>query len=124
MAEGMLRVVRRLWDEVWRDRDVAVLDEIVAEHYVRHNSSGTVTLTREELKAEFVQYQRTLHSPVTTVDAWAREGDVIFVRATSRGVNIETERAQVVTWMSSYRFEGDRIAEGWIATLPDVDWES
>ena len=47
----------------------------------------------------------------------------MFVRATSRGVNIETERPQVVTWMASYRFEGDRIAEGWIATIPDVDWE-
>jgi hypothetical protein len=30
----------------------------------------------------------------------------------------------VVTWMLAYRFEGDRIAEGWISTLPDVDWQS
>ena len=124
MSEQMPRVVRRLWDEVWRDNDVAVIDEVVADRYVRHNSSGTVSLTREQLKAEFVQYQRALHSPVTAVDSWASEGDVIFVRATIRGVNIETERSQVMTWMASYRFEGDRISEGWIATLPDVDWTS
>ena len=122
-TEQMLDVVRRLWDAVWRDGDVAKLDDLIAERYVRHNSMGTEDLSRQELKEAYVQYQRVLHAPVTTVDASAREGDVVFVRATSRGVNIETERPQVVTWMASYRFEGDRIAEGWIATIPDVDWE-
>lgn len=122
-TDQMLAVVQRLWDAVWRDSDVAVLDEIIAERYVRHNAAGTQVLSRQELKESFVQYQRVLHAPVTTVDAAAREGDVVFVRATSRGVNIETGRPHVVTWMLSYRFEGDRIAEGWIATLPDVDWE-
>lgn len=122
-TEAMLAVVRRLWDAVWRDNDVAALDDLIAERYIRHNSTGTEDLSRQELKEAFVQYQRVLHAPVTTMDAAAREGDLVFVRATSRGTNIETGRAQVVTWMASYRFEGDRIAEGWIATIPDVDWE-
>lgn len=122
--EQMVDVVRRLWDQVWRDSDVASVDDLMADRYIRHNASGTQELTRAELKDAFVQYQRVLRSPVTTVDSWARAGDTIFLRATSRGVNIETERQQVVTWMLSYRFEGDRIAEGWIATVPDVDWES
>lgn len=119
-----LAVIRRLWDDVWRDSDVAALDELMAERYVRHNAAGTQVLTREELKDAFVQYQRVLHAPVTTVDASAHNGDVVFVRATSRGMNIETGQPHVVTWMASYRFEGLRIAEGWIATVPDVDWEA
>jgi predicted SnoaL-like aldol condensation-catalyzing enzyme len=122
-TDQMLVVVRRLWDVVWRDSDVSALDELFADRYIRHNASGTENLSRQELKEAFVQYQRVLHAPVTTVDAAAREGEVIFVRATSRGTNIETGRPQVVTWMLSYRFDGDRIAEGWIATIPDVDWE-
>lgn len=122
-TDAMLAVVRRLWDVVWRDNDVAALDGLIADRYIRHNSAGTADLDRDELKEVFVQYQRVLHAPVTTVDAAAREGDIIFVRATSRGVNIETGQPQVVTWMASYRFEGDRIAEGWIATVPDVEWE-
>lgn len=122
-TDQMLALVRRLWDAVWRDGDVAALDDLIADRYIRHNASGTEHLTRQELKEAFVQYQRVLHAPVTTVDASARSGDVMFVRATSRGVNIETGQQQVVTWMASYRFEGDRMAEGWIATIPDVDWE-
>lgn len=122
-TDEMLTVVRRLWDAVWRDGDVAALDHLIANRYIRHNASGTESLSRQELKEVFVQYQRVLHAPVTTVDDSARNGDVMFVRATSRGVNIETGQQQVVTWMASYRFEGDRIAEGWIATIPDVDWE-
>lgn len=121
--EEMIAVVRRLWDGVWRDNDVAVIDELMADRYVRHNAAGTETLTREDLKEAFVQYQRVLHAPVTTVDACARAGDTLFLRATSRGVNIETGGEQVVTWMAAYRFEDLRIAEGWIATVPDVDWE-
>lgn len=122
-ADEMLDVVRRLWDVVWRDSDVAALDDVMADRYVRHNAAGTQELSRAELKDAFVQYQRVLHAPVTTVDAAARAGDTLFIRATSRGVNIETGRPQVVTWMVAYRFEGRRIAEGWIATVPDVDWE-
>ena len=122
-ADEMLDVVRRLWDVVWRDSDVAALDDVMADRYVRHNAAGTQDLSRAELKDAFVQYQRVLHAPVTTVDSAARTGDTLFIRATSRGVNIETGRPQVVTWMVAYRFEGGRIAEGWIATVPDVDWE-
>ena len=123
-SDEMLAVVRRLWDVVWREGHVAGLDDLMADTYIRHNAAGTQRLTRAELKDAFVQYQRVLHHPVTTVDASARSGDTVFVRATSRGVNIETERPQVVTWMVAYRFEGDRIAEGWISTVPDVDWQS
>jgi ketosteroid isomerase-like protein len=122
--EQMIDVVRRLWDQVWRASDVAQIDELMADPYVRHNASGTEVVSRAALKDAFVQYQRVLRSPVTTVDSWARAGDTIFLRATSRGVNIETERQQVVTWMVAYRFEGLRIAEGWIATLADVDWST
>ena len=124
VADARLAVIRRLWDVVWRDFDVAAIDDLMSERYIRHNAAGTQVLSRAELKDAFVQYQRVLHAPVTTVDSWAQEGDVVFVRATSRGVNIETGRPQVVTWMASYRFEGSRIAEGWIATVPDVDWEA
>ncbi len=120
--EQMIDVVSRLWDHVWRGSDVAQIDELMADPYIRHNASGTEVVSRAALKDAFVQYQRVLHSPVTTVDSWARTGDTIFLRATSRGVNIETQRPQVVTWMVAYRFEGTRIAEGWIATLADVDW--
>lgn len=122
--EQMIDVVRRLWDQVWRDSDVAQIDELMADPYVRHNAAGTEVVSRTALKDAFVQYQRVLRSPVTTVDSWARSGDTIFLRATSRGVNTETERQQVVTWMVAYRFEGTRIAEGWITTLADVDWSS
>lgn len=123
-TDERLAVIRRLWDEVWRDSDVAALDDLIAERYVRHNASGTQVLTRQELKKAFVQYQRVLHSPVTTVDDAAANGDVVFVRATSRGVNIETERPRVLTWMLAYRFDGLRITEGWVATVPEVDWEA
>ena len=123
-SDEMLGVVRRLWDVVWRESHVGALDELMADPYIRHNAAGTERLSRAELKDAFVQYQRVLRSPVTSVDAFARNGDTLFVRATSRGLNIETERPQVVTWMLAYRFEGLRIAEGWVATLPDVDWEA
>ena len=114
--------VRRWWGEVWHDGDLGVAGELFADTYVQHSARGNVTLTGREFQERLVQYQRVLHRPTTTVDDLAVIGDKVWMRATSKGVNLETNEASCVTWMACYRFEGGRVAEGWVATVPDVDW--
>jgi hypothetical protein len=114
--------IRDWWDGVWHKGDIELLDWIVADRYVQHTSRGTAELVRAELKERMVQYQRVLHGAVTTVDDHTVDGDTLWMRATSRGVNLETNSPSIVTWMLAYRFEKGRVVEGWIATIPDVDW--
>ena len=60
---------------------------------------------------------------VTSIEDQVVSGDRVWTRATSRGVNLTTDDASVITWIVVHRIEGDRIAETWSATLPGVEWE-
>lgn len=120
--EEARQFLRDWWDGVWRRGDLSIVDQFVVERCVHHSARGTVSLTPAEYKDRLVQYQRVLHSAVTTVDDLAVAGEKIWFRATSRGINLETSAPSVVTWMVEYRFEGRRIAEAWVAAAPDVAW--
>jgi hypothetical protein len=112
----------RWWKRVWHDGDVGLMDELVAERYVQHSARGNVVLDRGEFKKRMVQYQRVLHGAVTTVDDYTVDGDKLWMRATSRGANLEANAASIVTWLIVYRFEAGRVVEAWVATVPDIDW--
>jgi ketosteroid isomerase-like protein len=115
-------LVRRWWD-VWRDGDLAIVEELCTDPFTRHTGMGTERLGLEEYKRKLVQTQRILRGAVTTIDDEVVVGDRVWSRATSRGVNIEHLDRSVMTWMVIHRIEDGRIAEVWAATLPGVEWE-
>jgi len=117
-----LELSRRWWNEVWRDADFDVVDEILADPVVRHASSGSTVTSREEYKRLLADFQRTLCRPQTTIDDQVVSGDRVWTRATSRGLNRETGEPAVVTWMVVQRIVDDRIAEQWSLTSWGVDW--
>jgi hypothetical protein len=117
-----LRLSDRWWDEIWRDGQFAIVDEILADPFVRHSGTGTSVVSRREYKATLVEFQRTLCRPQTTIDDRVVSGDRVWTRATSRGFNRETGRPAVVTWMLVQRISGDRIAEHWVLPKGGVDW--
>jgi hypothetical protein len=115
-------LMRAWWERVWRDGDIAAVDELVTDPYTRHTRSGNETIARNEYKKRLVEFQRVLRGAVTSVDDEVVVGDKIWQRATSRGVSLETGALSVFTWMVVHRIEDGRIAESWVATIPDVDW--
>lgn len=117
-----VRLSERWWDEIWRDADIDVADEILADPFVRHTGTGTAVTSRAEYKAMLAEFQRTLCRPQTTIDDRVISGDRIWTRATSRGFNRETGEPTVVTWLIVQRVAGDRIAEHWLLTMRGVDW--
>ena len=58
----------------------------------------------------------------TTIDDRVVDGDRVWTRATSKGINRETGERSIVTWLLVQRIEGGRIAEHWVATFTGVDW--
>ncbi|SFL43686.1 SnoaL-like polyketide cyclase [Geodermatophilus ruber] len=118
----MTAIVRRYWDGLWNRRDLDVIDELIAEPYVRHSSAGTRRLSRADLKREVSNSWQLLHDPTTTVDDQVSADDRVWTRATTTGVNLDTGETSVVTWLVVHRVAGGRIVESWSATLPGVDW--
>jgi ketosteroid isomerase-like protein len=115
-------VVARYWDGLWHRRDPAVVDELIGDPYVRHSSAGTRAVSRKDFKRELASAWRLLHDASTTVEDQVAEGDRVWTRATTRGINLDTGEMSVVTWLTIHRLEGGRIVESWTATLPGVDW--
>jgi ketosteroid isomerase-like protein len=115
--------MRTWWDRVWGQGDLDALDDLLTDPYVRHTSAGSESISPAAYKRKLVQYQRVMHRAVTTVDDEVIDGDKVWTRATSRGVNLETGELAVITWMVIHRIESSRITESWIAALRGVDWE-
>ena len=120
--EAMIELVGRYWDGLWSRRDLSVVDEVIAEPYLRHSSAGSRSLTRAEFKRDVKSAWQLLHSPTTTIDDQVAAGDKVWTRATTQGLNIETGETSVVTWLVIHRVSGGRIVEAWLASLPGVDW--
>jgi ketosteroid isomerase-like protein len=116
-------LVQQWWDCVWRDGDLSVLDEICTDPYTRHTGLGTSTSTLEEYKKVLASAQTRIKSAATTVDDQVVDGDKVWTRATSRGVNPTGGAGAVMTWLTIHRVAGDKLTEVWAAAIPDVDWE-
>jgi hypothetical protein len=122
VAEDAATIVGRYWSGLWVRRDLSVIDELIAEPYVRHSSTGTRSLSRADFKREIKQAWHLLHDPATTIDDQVSADDRVWTRATTQGVNLDTGETSVLTWLVVHRISDGRLAESWSATLPGVDW--
>lgn len=120
--QALTSIVQRYWDGLWNRRDLTVIDELIAEPYVRHSSAGTRSLSRAQFAREVRESWQLLHDPATTVDDQVAAEDRVWTRATTTGVNLDTGQTSVVTWLVVHRVADGQIAESWSATLPGVDW--
>lgn len=121
---SLLDLSDRWWNEIWREGQLDVVDELFTDPLVRHSATGTVISPRAHYKRLISDFQRTLYRPTTTIDGRDVVGDRIWTRATSRGVNRESGEPAVVTWMLMQRVENGRIAEQWALTVTGVDWSA
>jgi SnoaL-like domain len=117
-------VINRWWNEVWGEARVELVDELVADKYVSHGVDGTLVRTREQLKADLVQYQRVLYRPLTTIDDQVVAGDTVWSRLTSRGVNLETQEPITISWLTVSRLVEGRLAESWVLHAVGTDWKA
>ncbi len=120
--EDPVAVSQRWWDEIWRDGRIDAVDELFTEPLVRHTGSGTETATRAAYKGRIAEAQRVLSRVQTTIDDRVVDGDTVWTRATSTGINRETGERSLVSWLLVQRMVEGRIAEQWVATFPGVDW--
>ena len=101
---------------------LGVVDEIFTDPLIRHNQDGTEVTSLAAYKGRLSEIQRALSRVDTTIDDRVVQGDKVWTRATSRGINRETGERTIVTWLLVQRVEAGRIAEHWVATFPGIQW--
>lgn len=119
MSEAHRAAIRRVYEEVWNQGNLAVVDELLAPDYIGHIPPET--LTGPEGYKQFVTRYRTvfpdLHFTVADVVA---EGDRVVSRWTCRATHqgelegIAATGMQVrSTGMSIARFSAGKMVEYW-----------
>jgi steroid delta-isomerase-like uncharacterized protein len=114
-------IVRRLVDGVWRDRNLAIVDELVAQDYVGHDPTQPEPIQgRDGFKQYVGMYQSAFHDATVTIDAQIAEGDMVVTRWTGRGTHTgelmgvsPTGKEVTVSGITVTRLADGKIAEEW-----------
>ena len=79
-------LARRLFEEVWNGKNLAVLDELVAPNFVFHNSVQTL-YGPEGFKQFATTYHNAFPEAYFTIEDVIAEGDTVALRWTARGTH-------------------------------------
>ena len=127
MSEANKELVRRHFEEIWNNKDLAAADELMAQDYLEHaiapfgqaepgkvDGPSALRQTAQWLLAQFPD----LHM---TIEAIVAEGDTVAVRVLSEGTNLVPPTGKRFAARQShwFRVEGGRLAEHW-ATREDL----
>jgi len=108
----------RLTEEVWNGGNLDLLDDFIAENYVRHNPASVdppVVNGRDEMK-EYITSVRTTY-PDFHVEVYNRlaEGDLVAGSWTVTGTNAEVGVAVENPGISISRYQDGKVVEEWVS---------
>lgn len=118
MPDTPTELVTRTVESVWNTGNVAELDDLLAEDYVRHGRSGDTT--RDALKESILLARNAFPDLRTTIERVVHSSDLVATHWRSTGTHLGpfydlpvTGKAVHITGMTFSRLTGDRIAEEW-----------
>jgi steroid delta-isomerase-like uncharacterized protein len=114
-------IVRRLVEGVWTDRNLAIIDELVAPDYVGHDPTQPEPIRGSAGYKQFVgMYQAAFEDGVVTIDDQIAEGEMVVTRWTGRGTHTgelmgiaPTGKEVTVSGITIARLANGKIAEEW-----------
>jgi steroid delta-isomerase-like uncharacterized protein len=115
-------LVRRYWEEVWNQGNLAVVDELIAADFDGHPAPSDADFGRGPAgqKQLVGLYRGAFPDLRMTIDDMAADGDRVVLRWTAHGTNTgemmgmpATGKPATVTGMSLNRLAAGKIAEGW-----------
>ncbi len=119
-TEDNKALVRRLYEEVFNQRKLAVVDELCTTHHVFHNPPTTLH-GREEFKQLLSLYFTAFPDARFTVEDQIVQGDKVASRYTFRGTHQgelmgipPTGKQVTVTGITINRIAGGKSEEGWL----------
>jgi len=119
---GNKAVVRRAYEELWNRRNVALVDELVAEDFLNHAAPPGRQRGREGLKDVIRMFDAAFPDFRYEVYDVIAEGDRVAVRDVFRGTHggdfmgiPATGNRVEMQAIHIYRLEVGRLAEHWVA---------
>lgn len=122
MSEANKQICRRVFDEVWNNRNMAVIDELFATNYVHHRSASSPDFGAgpESFRKTMNYYLGAFPDARFNIDDMIAEGDRVVcrwtVQATHRGEFEGTPASGkqiTVTGTDVMRIVNGKCAESW-----------
>ena len=121
-AEANKAVARRYSEEVGNKGNLAVIDEVLAENYVRHcQATGPDVHGREAMKALYREWRATFPDYQETIEVSLGEGDYLAAYITVRGTQSgpmgpfpPSGKVMDCKAVGIHRLENGKIVETWV----------
>ena len=115
------QLVRRFYEEAWRDGELGVIDELFADDYVRHDlRPGDPPPGPRGMRQITADFRAAFPDLSFVVDIMVADGDLVAARWTASGTNTgpwggmaPTGRTATLSGVNIFRFEHDKVAEIW-----------
>ena len=118
-------VIRRWVDEMYAEARWELVEELAGPLYIRHEPSGTFTVTVEEqmmLLKERYSGREEAQSREGSYELFA-EGDKVCMIGTFRGYRKGGEPDDVYNYVQVFRLEDGKIVETWFpGFVKNVEW--
>jgi len=119
-TEDNKALVRRFYEEVFNQRNLALVDELCTTTHMFHNPPTTLH-GREEFKQLLSLYTRAFPDARFTIEDQIAEGNMVASRYTFRGTQrgelmgiAPTGKPVTVTGITINRIAGGKSEEGWL----------
>ena len=114
-------VVRRFFEVVWNQGDVAQIDAFMAPDFLSHNGLR-VAISDSDGYARGVETMRTaLPDLHTTLEIVVSDGDYVCVRGRDHGTHVGelfghpgSGQELTMSWIEIFRMRDGKLAEGWL----------
>jgi len=121
MVEENKALVRRNFEEVWNQENLAVIDELHDSHYLGHIASSAEAIKGSEQFKHFVAIHRLAFPDMHfTIEDQLAEGDKVATRWSARGTHqgeflgiAPGGQTLTITGISIHRIVNGKIQESW-----------
>jgi steroid delta-isomerase-like uncharacterized protein len=115
------QIARRLVEEIWSNRNLAAIDELLSPDYIGHDPTQPEPIRGPAGFREWVGvYLEAFPDGRVTIDEQIAEGDRVATRWTGRGTQTgelmgiaPTGKQVTVSGLTLSRFTGGKIVEEW-----------
>jgi SnoaL-like domain len=118
LDESAMRDLFDRWERVWLEGQLNLVETCVAEHYIRHDENGDRTVSRDAYAKEIAQLKaERLNLRVVVYDHTFKD-DRAWLRFAFKWSDAKTGETYSRAGTQSYRIEGGKLAESWLALMP------
>jgi steroid delta-isomerase-like uncharacterized protein len=119
-TEANRALANRIWEEIWHQGNLSLIDELFAADFVRHDPNGQELRGREQTR-QFISGLRAAFPDLHyDIDDQIAEGDKVVTRYRFRGThegmfqgNLPTGKQVSYTGILIQRFDGGKMVEQW-----------